>query len=199
LIACKNAPSLCFVRALAAIMRINVSDLSLVSPMAVACLFLAASLAGAEAGEISRLHRGAWAKNGDCKQAQRIIIGEKTIKLVERGRVRTLTDGEEAVFKGKTLINASLAAKKEEDAVLAFSGRLSEAAGQLKLVSDGLENGGFSGTFVLCKGPVSRIGRVVSYKPKLIMRKKSATRTAWAQHPVHHFARPNRALLGGFY
>jgi hypothetical protein len=69
----------------------------------------------------------------------------------------------------------------------------------LKLATDGLENGGFSGTFMMCKGPVSRMGRVAKYKPKSIMRKKSVTRTARAQPPVHRFARPSRALLGGFY
>lgn len=173
-------------------MRARISGPTRVSLVPVAYLFLAVFLGCAEAGEISRLHRGAWAKNGDCEQSQRIVLGETTIQLVERGRVRTLIDGEEAVFKGKTLINASLPAKGKEDAVLGFSGKLSDAAGPMKLVADGVEKGEFSGTFMRCKGQVSRVGRVANHKPKPIMRNRRVM-------PAHHFVRPRPVMLGGFY
>ncbi len=165
--------------------------------IAFACLAIAAPLAFAQAGEISSDHRGTWTENGECQQARRIVIGEKTITLVEPGHVRTLTDGDEAVFKGQTLINASLPAKKEEDPVLAFSAKLVEQDGDVALVTEGLENGGgFSGTFKRCKS-VATTHTASSNKSKPAGRKTAVTRTT---RPAPYYPYyPAGTLLGGLY
>lgn len=164
--------------------------------IAFACLVVAAPLAIAQADEISSAHRGTWTESGDCQQARRIIIGEKSITLVEPGRARVLTDGDEAVFKGETLINASLPAKKEEDPVLAFSARLVEQEGELRLVTEGLENGGgFAGAFKRCK-PVATTRTAVRSNPKPPPRRTAATRVTPAPQP-HYY--PAGTLLGGLY
>jgi hypothetical protein len=162
---------------------------------------VAAPLVCAQADEISPGHRGAWAENGDCQQARRIVIGEKTIKLVEPGRARILTDGDEAVFKGETLINASLPAKKEEDPVLAFSAKVVEEDGDLKLVTEGLENGGgFAGTFKRCKTDVVATTRTLAKeKVKAASRRTVVTRTAPVQRPSPYYTYPSGTLLGGLY
>jgi len=163
--------------------------------IAFACLVIVAPLACAQAGEISSDHRGTWTENGDCQQARRIVIGDKTITLVEPGHVRTLTDGDEAVFKGETLINASLPAKKEEDPVLAFSAKLVEQDGDVSLVTEGLENGGgFSGTFKRCKSATTHTASREKSKPAA--RKTAVTRTT-RPAPYPYF--PARTLLGGLY
>lgn len=155
--------------------------------IALACLAIAAPLACAQAGEISSDHRGTWTETGDCQLKRRIVIGEKTIKLVEPGQQRVLTDGDEAVFKGETLINASLPSKSEEDPVLAFSAKVVNDDGDLKLVTEGLENGGFSGTFKLCKEPMK------SATAKASSRRGVATRTS------PRYVYPQGTLLGGLY
>jgi hypothetical protein len=165
--------------------------------IAFACLAIAAPLALAQAGEISSDHRGTWTENGDCQQARRIVIGEKTITLVDAGRARMLTDGDEAVFKGVRLINASLPAKKEEDPVLAFSAKLVEQEGDVTLVTEGLEGGGFSGTFKRCK-PVATTHTASRDRPRGAARKTAVTRTA-RQAPYPVYAYPARTLLGGLY
>lgn len=167
--------------------------------IAFACLAIAAPLACAQAGEISSDHRGTWTENGDCQQARRIVIGEKTITLVDAGRARTLTDGDEAVFKGETMINASLPAKKEEDPVLAFSAKLVEQDGDVTLVTEGLENGGgFSGTFKRCRS-VATTHTASRDKPKASSRKTAVTRTTRQVPYPYHPAYPAGTLLGGLY
>jgi hypothetical protein len=164
--------------------------------IAFACLVVAAPLAYAQAGEISSDHRGTWTENGDCQQTRRIVIGEKTITLVEPGHVRTLTDGDEAVFKGETLINASLPAKKEQDPVLAFSAKLVEQDGDVSLVTEGLENGGgFSGKFKRCKSATTT-HTASREKSKPVARKTAVTRTM-RQSPYPYY--PAGTLLGGLY
>ncbi|MDB5643740.1 MAG: hypothetical protein JWN07_3057 [Hyphomicrobiales bacterium] len=158
--------------------------------LAFACLVIALPLACAQAGEISSGYRGVWAENGDCQQTRRIIIGEKTITLVEPGRARTLTDGDEAVFKGETLINASEPTKKEEDPVLAFSARLVDQNGETKLVTEGLEDGGaFAGEYKHCKGMSTQMAAGGKPKPR---------KTAGAR-PRSPYAYPTGTLLGGLY
>jgi hypothetical protein len=167
--------------------------------IAFACLVIAAPLACAQAGEISSDHRGTWTESGDCQQARRIVIGEKTITLVDAGRARTLTDGDEAVFKGVTLINASLPAKKEEDPVLAFSAKLVEQDGDVTLVTEGLEDGGgFSGTFKRCKPAATATHTASRDKPRAAARKTAVTRTT-RQAPYPAYAYPAGTLLGGLY
>lgn len=167
--------------------------------IAFACLVVATPLACAQAGEISSDHRGTWTENGDCQQARRIIIGDKTITLVEPGRARTLTDGDEAVFKGETLINASLPAKKEEDPVLAFSAKLVEQDGDTALVTEGLEDGGgFSGTFKRCKSGVTT-HTAARDKARAAGRKTAVTRTSRPPPYPNYYVYPTGTLLGGLY
>ncbi len=149
---------------------------------------IAAPLTWAQAGEISSVHRGTWTESGDCKQARRIVISERTIMLVEPGRQRRLTDGDEAVFKGETLINASLPAKKEEDLVLAFSARLVEQDGEMILITEGLEDGGgFSGAFRRCK----------TETPSRTAAKEKTKPAAPRLEPTDAYRA--KALLGGLY
>lgn len=167
--------------------------------IAFACLVVAASLASAQAGEIGAQHRGTWTENGECPQPRRIVIGETTITLVEPGRQRILTDGDEAVFKGETLINASLPAKKELDPVLAFSAKLVERDGETLLVSEGLENGGgFSGTFKRCKS-VTPTRTAAKDRAKPAPRRTAQTHTARTQRPAPTYVYPAGTLLGGLY
>lgn len=179
--------------------------------IAFACLaMIAAPLACAQAGEISSAHRGTWTENGECPQPRRIVITDKTITLVEPGRSRTLTDGDEAVFKGETVINASLTSKKQEDPELAFSAKLVEQDGETRLVTQGIEDGkAFSGTFKLCKSspPVLRsASRQVRERPKAAPRQqrsvvvRAAPRYAPApSRPDRYYVYPPGTLLGGLF
>ena len=164
--------------------------------VAFACFAVALPLACAQAGEISSAYRGIWTETGDCQQPRRIVINEKTITLVEPGRARTLTDGDEAVFKGETLINASLPARKEEDPVLAFSARLVDQDGETRLVTEGLEDGGgFAGAYRHCKSAAST--RTAATAKARQARKAASTRTAPRLAPA--YAYPAGTLLGGLY
>jgi hypothetical protein len=171
--------------------------------IAFACIVIAAPLACAQAGEITSDHRGTWVENGECQQKKRIVIGEKTVTLVEPGRQRVLTDGDEAVFKGETLINASLPSRKEEDPVLAFSAKVVKEDGDMKLVTEGLENGGgFSGTFKLCKTPLRT---AVKDRPKPAPRRAAVARTtprnvtSYAPTYAPRYVFPPGPVLGGLY
>lgn len=168
--------------------------------IAFVCLALAAApLAGAHAGEIGADHRGTWTENGDCAQPRRIVITDNTVKLVEPGRTRVLTDGDEAVFKGETMINASLPAKKAEDPELAFSAKLVEEDGEMRLVTDGLEDKAFAGAFMKCKAPTH-----VAAKDKSKPKRAAAARQAPRYAPAYAsrfapYAYPPGSLLGGLY
>jgi hypothetical protein len=167
--------------------------------IAFACLLLiAAPLAGVQAGEISSDHRGTWTENGECQQPRRIVITDKTVKLVEPGRIRVLTDGDEAVFNGETVINASLPAKKEEDPELAFSAKLVDANGEPRLVTEGVEDAkAFAGTYKLCKPAPTRTA--AKERPKAQPRRTVMVRSAPRPAPSYYGAYPAGTLLGGLY
>ena len=180
--------------------------------IAFACLaMIAAPLACAQAGEISSDHRGTWTENGECPQQRRIVITDKQITLVDAGRTRTLTDGDEAVFNGETVINASLQSNKEEDPVLAFSAKLVEQDGEKRLVTEGLEESkAFAGTFKRCKD-VAQPTRSAAAAPRPAAKEKPkparrnvAVRAAPRQAPpppahAGYYVFPRGTMLGGLY
>lgn len=170
--------------------------------IAFACLVIAAPLTCAQAGEITSDHRGTWVENGECQQKKRIVIGEKTVTLVEPGRQHTLTDGDEAVFKGETMINASLPSKKEEDPVLAFTAKVVTEDGDMKLVTEGLENGGgFSGTYKLCKTPLRTAAKEKPKPARRVVATRTTPRNAPDYMPAYapRYVYPPGTLLGGLY
>lgn len=158
------------------------------------CFLIAAPIACADAAEISPKLRGTWAENGDCTLSRRIQIDEKTIKLVEPARSRTLIDGEEAVFKGETLINASLPTTNEADAVLALTAKVIEEDGETKLVVVRAEDSrGFVGTYGLCEKDAPHTRIAAGQKAPRDRPRTNLAKTAPAARSSDY------AALGGLY
>ncbi len=164
-----------------------------------ACLLCCvAPLASPQAGDIGAEHRGTWTETGVCPQPRRIVVTDKTITLVEPGHMRVLTDADEAVWKGETVLNASLPARKEADPELAFSGRLVEQEGELSLVIAGLEGSkSFAGTFKRCKGASTQTASTGRQRPA---QRAASTQTGQRmQRPLTTYPGYPGTLLGGLY
>jgi hypothetical protein len=116
------------------------------------------------------------------------------IKLIEPARSRTLIDGEEAVFKGETLINASLPTTKEADAVLALTAKVIEENGETKLLIVLAEQSDtFVGTYGLCKNYAPHTRTSAGQKAPRDRPRTNLAKTAPAARSSDY------AALGGLY
>ncbi|MDB5649004.1 MAG: hypothetical protein JWL62_524 [Hyphomicrobiales bacterium] len=160
-------------------------------------LLVIPSIAGA--GEISAAHRGTWTESGACSDSRKIVISGQTISLVQPGHARVLTDGDESVFKGETVVNASLPAKNEQEPVLGFSARMVESGGAVELVTEGAgANKEFAGTFKKCSSATTTASRTHRSKTQ-----QTASRIGGPRYEVNR-QRPQRGIplgtvLGGLY
>lgn len=155
------------------------------------CLFCFIAPLTAFAGDISADHQGTWTESGQCPQPKRIVVSGKTVTLVQPGMTRVLTDGDEAVFNGETLINASLPAKKEQDPVLAFSAKIVERDGELTLTTTGGDDqNGFAGAFRKCKASDARTAAI---------KQKNAKKTANARRAPGPYAYDRYRPGYGYY
>jgi hypothetical protein len=168
------------------------------------CLFLASALLvipaiAATAAEIGADHRGTWTESGTCSDSRKIVISNQTVSLVQPGQVRVLTDGDESVFKGETVLNASLPAKNKEEPELGFSARMVEASGDVTLVTDGTgADKAFAGTFKKCTSDTT-VAAAQSRRSKTRAALHASTyRTAMGKQKSGR-ALPLQTMLGGLY
>lgn len=168
------------------------------------CLFLASALfavpaLAATAAEIGADHRGTWTESGSCSDSRKIVVSNQTVSLVQPGQVRILTDGDESVFKGETVLNASLPAKNKEEPELGFSARMIEASGEVTLVTDGTgTDKAFAGTFKKCTSDTTVAAAQSRRSKARAALHASAERTAMGRQKSAR-ALPLRTMLGGLY
>ena len=146
-------------------------------------LLLLGAATSALADEIAKDHRGTWTMSGRCTDAKRIIIGADAITLMDGPKKQILRAGDESVWNGARLINASRDAHDKSETI-AFSARLSENDGQTILQTQDLGEAEktFEGSYRRCASETQTAARAKA---------KSQTRTAAPAWPSN--------VLGGLY
>ncbi|MDB5594686.1 MAG: hypothetical protein JWM36_1647 [Hyphomicrobiales bacterium] len=168
------------------------------------CLFLVLAIlalpaAPATAAEIDAAHRGTWTESGLCSDGRKIVVSNQTVSLVQPGQIRVLTDGDESVFKGETVLNASLPAKNQEEPELGFSARMVEASGGVTLVTDGTgADKAFAGTFKKCTSDTTVAAAQTRRSKTRAALHASTYRTAMGKQKSGR-ALPLQTVLGGLY
>lgn len=153
-------------------------------------------LAPAIAGEVGQDKRGTWTASGSCSDEVRLVISSRRISIFKDRREQALVDADEAVWKGATLINASLPAVGDAEPTVALTARFVLEDGTSRLIIDKSE-AALSGRFRKCSDMAMPVA-------KASLKKAQAKPIRSAQRkPVGSLSKPNAhgpvASLGGLF